>query len=106
MFMDEESFDQHELPPGFVGDRTGFLTEGGAATLVFFDDRPLALELPPTVELIVRETEPGVRAATASAVTKPATLETGLRVTVPQFVNVGDRVVIDTRTGEYSGRVR
>ncbi|HEY1191460.1 MAG TPA: elongation factor P [Gemmata sp.] len=106
VFMDEESFGQHELPPGFVGEHIGFLVEGALATLVFFNDKPLALELPPTVELAVRETEPGVRAATASAVTKPAVLITGLKVTVPQFVNIGDTVVIDTRSGAYAGRVR
>lgn len=106
VFMDEESFDQYELPPDFVGSHAGFLKEDVTATLVFFSDRPIALELPATVELSVRETEPGVRGATASAVNKPAVLETGLRLTVPQFVNAGDAVVIDTRTGEYAGRVR
>jgi elongation factor P len=106
VFMDEESFDQHELSAEFIGEHRGFLKETHPATLILFNDRPIALELPPTVELTVSETEPGVRSATASAVNKPATLETGLRVNVPQFVNVGDVVVIDTRTGEYTGRVR
>ena len=106
VFMDEESFDQHELLVDFVGSRADYLKENVSATLVLFKDRPVALELPTTVELAVRETEPGVRGATASAVPKPAILETGLRVTVPQFVTVGDVVVIDTRTGEYAGRVR
>jgi elongation factor P len=106
VFMDEESFDQHELSVAFVGARADFLKENESATLIIFNDRPVALELPPTVKLAVRETEPSVRSATASAVTKPAILETGLRVTVPQFVSVGDVVVIDTRTVEYTGRVR
>lgn len=106
VFMDEESFDQYELSSEFLGERAGFLKEDASATLVFFKDRPIALELPAVVELAVRETEPGVRAATASAVPKPAILETGLRVSVPQFVNAGDTVLIDTRTGEYAGRVR
>lgn len=106
VFMDAESFDQHALSAELVGDRAGFLRENAPATLVLFNDRPIAIELPATVELTVRETEPGVRGATASAVPKPATLETGLRVSVPQFVTVGDVVAIDTRTGEYTGRVR
>jgi elongation factor P len=106
VFMDQSSFDQHELPAALVGAAARFLKENGSASLILFNGRPVALELPTTVELTVVETEPGLRGATASAVTKPAVLETGLRVTVPQFVNVGDRVVIDTRTSAYTGRAR
>jgi elongation factor P len=106
VFMDDESFDQHELRAEFLGDQLGFVNENQTATLVLHNEKPIALELPPLVELTVRETEPGVRSATASAAPKPAILETGLRVTIPQFVKVGDVVVIDTRTAEYAGRVR
>lgn len=106
VFMDEKSFDQYELPRLFVGAGASFLKENGSAELIVFNDRPVALELPATVELIVRETEPAVRGGTASVVTKPAVLETGLRVTVPQFVSAGDVVVVDTRTAKYAGRVR
>lgn len=106
VFMDEESFDQHELLAGFVGDQAGYLKEDQLATLVLHGERPVTLDLPPTVELAVRETSPGVRAATASPVPKPAVLETGLRVTVPQFVEEGEVVIVDTRTCEYVGRVK
>ncbi|QJW92768.1 elongation factor P [Frigoriglobus tundricola] len=106
VFMDEESFDQHELPAPFVAAGANFLKENAAAELIVFNDRPVALELAATVELTVRETEPVVRGGTASVVTKPALLETGLRVTVPQFVCAGDVVVIDPRTAKYAGRVR
>ena len=70
----------------------------------FYDVEPVGIELPPTVDLVVKETVPGIKGATASAQVKPATLETGLVVQVPPFVNEGDRIRINTETGEYQGR--
>jgi elongation factor P len=106
VFMDGETFDQIELAAGFVGGKAGYLKEGDPATVVTHDGRPVSLELPPTVELRVSETEPGIRGATATGSGKPAVLETGLCLVVPQFVAVGDLVIVDTRTGEYAGRAR
>jgi elongation factor P len=72
---------------------------------VFYEDKPISLELPPTIELKVTETEPALKGATAAAQYKPATCETGLVVTVPPFIAIGELITIDTRTGEYTGRV-
>jgi elongation factor P len=71
----------------------------------FYDVEPVGIELPPTVDLIVKETVPGIKGATASAQVKPATLETGLVINVPSFVNEGDKVRVNTETGEYQSRV-
>jgi len=80
------------------------LKEGSRAEVVFHEGKPLSVELPSTVELEVKETEPGLKGATAAAQMKPAVLETGLKAQVPPFVNPGETVVIDTRSGEYVGR--
>lgn len=74
--------------------------------MTFYDGRPLSIELPATVELRVIETEPSVKGATAAAQYKPATLETGLKVTVPPFVGIGELIQVDTRTGEYLSRAK
>jgi elongation factor P len=71
----------------------------------FYESEPVGIELPPTVDLLVKETVPGIKGATASNQVKPATLETGLVVSVPPFVNEGDRVRVNTETGEYQSRV-
>jgi len=71
----------------------------------FYEEEPVGIELPQTVDLLVRETVPGIKGATASAQVKPATLETGLVVQVPPFVNEGDRIRVNTETGEYQARV-
>ncbi|MCS6849931.1 MAG: elongation factor P [Gemmataceae bacterium] len=104
VFMDTETFDQITLDPEWVGDLMLYLKEGNKAQVVFYEGKPISLELPATVELQVTETEPSVKGATAAAQYKPAVLETGLKVTVPPFIEVGDVVAIDTRTGEYLSR--
>ena len=106
VFMDTETFDQVTLAGEWVGELMLYLKEGDKAAIVFYESKPLSLELPATVELKAIETEPAMKGATAAAQYKPATLETGLKVTVPPFVNIGDKVTVDTRTGEYLSRTK
>jgi elongation factor P len=106
VFMDKESYDQITLNKEWVGDQILYLKENDDAKVTFHEDKPLSLELPNTVELKVTETELSVKGATAAAQYKPATLETGLKISVPPFVSVGDAVQIDTRTGEYLSRAK
>jgi elongation factor P len=106
VFMDSETFDQFHLSNELVGELMLYLKEGDNAHVVMYDGKPLSLDLPATVELKVVETEPSVKGATAAAQYKPATLETGLKVTVPPFVTIGEMVSVDTRTGEYLSRAK
>ncbi len=106
VFMDAETFDQITLNKEWVGDLMLYLKEGNKAHVTFHEGKPLSLELPATVELQVVETEPSMKGATAAAQYKPAILETGLKVTVPPFVNTGEMVSVDTRTGEYLSRAK
>jgi elongation factor P len=106
VFMDQETYDQITLNKDLVGDMMLYLKEGDTAQVTFHDSKPLSLDLPATVELKVVETEPSVKGATAAAQYKPATMETGLKITVPPFVNIGEVVAIDTRTGEYLSRAK
>lgn len=104
--MDNETYEQLSLSGNLLGDAVNYLRDNTAVTVVFYEDRPIAVELPNAVELAVVETSPSLRGDTVSGSSKPARLETGLSVQVPFFVNVGDRVRIDTRTGEYLERVK
>ncbi len=104
-FMDATTFEQIPLSREQVADVLPFLKEGNSVNLLRYEDRVIGVELPITVELEVRETEPGVRGDTVSGATKPATLETGAVVQVPLFVNQGDRIRVDTRTRAYIERV-
>jgi elongation factor P len=104
VFMDEESFEQLQLPRGDVADELAFLQPSSSVQLLLVDGRPSGVQLPASVELQVTDTEPGVRGDTVSNVTKPATLETGAVVQVPLFVNVGDRIKVDTRERRYMSR--
>jgi elongation factor P len=106
VFMDKETYDQTTLSKEWVGEQILYLKENDDAQVTFYDGKPLSLELPATVELKVVETEPSVKGATAAAQYKPATLETGLKVTVPPFVGVGEVIQVDTRTGEYLSRAK
>jgi elongation factor P len=106
VFMDLETYDQVTLKPDLVGELMLYMKEGNRAQVVFYEGNPLSLDLPATVELKVVETEPSVKGATAAAQYKPATLETGLKITVPPFVNVGEMVAVDTRSGEYLSRAK
>ncbi len=102
--MDTSTYEQTPLTPEQIGDGTRWLKENATLTLLSYEGRILGVELPITVELEVRETEPGFKGDTANAASKPATLETGAVVDVPLFVNQGDRVRVDTRTARYIER--
>lgn len=104
-FMDTESFDQIVLDASTVGENSRFIRENDVVDLLTYNDEPIDIELPPAVILAVSETDPGLKGDTASGATKPATLETGLVVNVPLFINVGDNLKVDTRSGEYIERV-
>jgi elongation factor P len=106
VFMDNETYDQVSLTEELVGEQILYLKENDNASVTFYDGRALSIELPPTVELKVIETEPSVKGATAAAQYKPATLETGLKITVPPFVGVNEIIQVDTRTGEYLSRAK
>jgi elongation factor P len=102
--MDAQTYDQVPLNRSQVVDVMPFLKEGNPVSLLRYEDTVIGVELPITVELEVTESEPGVRGDTVSGVTKPARLETGATVQVPLFVNQGDRIRVDTRTGNYLER--
>jgi elongation factor P len=104
IFMDEGSFEQIHLPRAEVEEELPFLQPSSSVKLLTVDGKPSGIELPAAVELEVTETEPGVRGDTVSNVTKPATVETGAVVQVPLFVNVGDRIKVDTRERRYISR--
>ena len=104
-FMDMETYEQVSLSDEEVGDAREFLKENTEVEILFIDGSPVSVELPTFMELTIVKTEPGVRGDTASGGTKPAELETGAVVQVPLFLNEGDLVKVDTRTGEYLGRV-
>lgn len=106
VLMDHETYEQLSLPAALVGEAAGFLKDSSDVTVVFYEGRPIAVELPNAVELAVVDTAPGVRGDTVSGGNKPARLETGVTVHVPLFVSVGDRIRIDTRTGQYLERVK
>ncbi|HZT07364.1 MAG TPA: elongation factor P [Chloroflexota bacterium] len=105
VFMDQETFDQLTLGSAILGDAVNYLKDGLELEILMYDDEPIGVELPITVDLQVTETEPGFRGDTASGGTKPATLETGLVVNVPLFVNTGEMIRVDTRSGTYIERV-
>ena len=106
VFMDNSSYDQFPITEEQIGDNVKWLIENENVTLLTYDGTVLGVELPITVELEVTETDPGYKGDTANAATKPATLQTGAVVDVPLFVNPGERVRIDTRSGEYVERVK
>ncbi|MCM3762739.1 elongation factor P [Alkalihalobacillus oceani] len=103
-FMDNESYEQIELPGGQIERELKFLKENMEVQIITYEGETLGVEVPNTVQLEVTETEPGIKGDTASGGTKPATLETGLTVQVPFFINQGDVLIIDTRSGAYVSR--
>lgn len=104
-FMDLESYDQLPLSSDVVGAAANYLADGSRVIIPLHDERPLGIDLPPSVELEVTYAEPGVKGDRASGATKPVTLVTGLVVQVPLFIDAGDVVKVDTRTGEYITRI-
>jgi len=103
-FMNTENYEQTHLTKDTLGDAVDYLTPNLNIKIEFFDGKAVGVELPQTVELTVVETEPGLRSATASSVTKPAKTETGLVVQVPPFINEGERIKVDTSEGAYLSR--
>jgi len=103
-FMDTATYEQIHISTEAMGDSKDYLVSDSIIRVEFYDAEPVGIELPQTVDLVVKETVPGIKGATASAQVKPATLETGLVVQVPPFINEGDRIRINTETGEYQSR--
>jgi elongation factor P len=104
-FMDSETYEQLTFPEGALSDALRWMKESDEVDVLYIDDAPADLQLPSAIDLSVAETQPGVRGDTASGGgTKPAVLETGARINVPLFIDVGDVVRVDTRTGEYVSR--
>ncbi len=104
-FMDNETYEQFVLTPAQIGDHTRFLREGLALEILTCKGNTIAIELPTSVELRVTETDPGFKGDRATAGTKPAKLETGVTLQVPLFINTGDVVKINTRTGAYQEKI-
>src|SRR5580765_3108459 len=104
-FMDTATYDQVHITAEALGDSKNYLVAESLIRVEFYDVEPVGIELPSTVDLGVKETAPGIKCATASAQVKPAILETGLVVQVPPFVNEGDKIRVNTETGEYQSRV-
>lgn len=105
VFMDMETFEQHEVPFEVVGDAQNYLLEGMTCDMVFWNGSVISVDAPRHVELVVEYCEPAARGNTATGVSKPATVETGYEVQVPAFINIGDVLKIDSRSGEYVERV-
>ena len=105
VFMDLESYDQQHVSPVALGDAADYMVENSVAVIAFYNDEIVTVEIPASVELTITETEPGIQGDRVSGATKPATLETGKVIKVPLFINQGDKVKVDTRSGDYMTRV-
>jgi elongation factor P len=103
-FMNTANYEQIQLSDEALGDSMNYLIPNATVQMEFYGSEPVGIELPPTVDLRVEDTAPGIKGATASAQVKPARLETGLTIQVPPFVNTGDMVRVNTETGEYQSR--
>jgi elongation factor P len=104
VFMDMESYEQMHAGAAQLGEKGGYLKDGMELKMLLYKGQPLDIDLPASVVLEVSETEPGVKGDTVSGATKPAQLETGITVNVPLFINIGDKIKVDTRSGDYIGR--
>ena len=105
-FMDSENYEQFPVPVESLGDAARWITDGMPVGLLFYEGRPVTVDIPNHVELEITETEPAVKGDTATNTTKSATVSTGATVQVPLFMKEGEIIKIDTRTGDYSGRVK
>ena len=105
-FMDPKSYDQVEVPLSVLGNDILYLKEGESVEVLFWDEKPLSVVLFPNVVLGVSECDPGVKGNSATNIYKPATLENGLKLKVPLFIKVGDKIKVDTRTGDYLERAK
>jgi len=105
VFMDTQSYEQTHVPDRVVGEVANYLLENQNATVAVHDGAPLYVELPPSVELVITYTEPGLQGDRSTGGTKPATLETGAQIQVPLFLSQGEKIKVDTRDGGYLGRI-
>jgi elongation factor P len=103
-FMNAETFEEVTISLEMIGDGQYYVKEGMEVQLSMHDENPIGIQLPQTVNLTIVDTEPGIKGATATNSPKPAKTETGLQLTVPQFINVGDEIIVKTETGEYFSR--
>ena len=106
VFMDPVNFEQVEVPVKVLGDQFLYLKEGEGINILFWGDKALSIELPVNIVLTVAQADPGVRGNSATNLYKPAVLENGLKVKVPLFIKTGDKIKVDTRTGEYIERFK
>ena len=104
VFMDTESYEMLNVAPAVLGDAAKFLLDNGQAMLAMHEGEVLYVELPVTVEIVVSHTDPGLQGDRSTGGTKPATLETGAEIKVPLFITTGEKIKVDTRTGDYLGR--
>ena len=105
VFMDTETYDQVNIKPVALGDAADYLIENAVAIIATYEGEIVSVEIPAAVELEISQTEPGIQGDRVSGARKPATLQTGKVIQVPLFINIGDRVKVDTRTGDYITRV-
>jgi elongation factor P len=105
VFMDQESYDQINIKPAALGDAADYLIENSVAIIATYEGEIVTVEIPASVELEIAVTEPGIQGDRVSGARKPATLQTGKVIQVPLFINIGDRVKVDTRSGDYITRV-
>src|SRR3989339_37249 len=106
VFMDPKNYEQVGVSSEVVGSEASYLLEGTIVNILFWDERPLWIELPPKMEFTVKETDPGVKGNSVSNLYKDAVLDNGVKTRVPLFINQGDKVLIDTRDGSYAERVK
>jgi len=104
VFMDMTDYDQPRIPAGVVGDAANYLLEEQTVTIAFNEGTPLYVDMPTAVELVIKHTDPGLQGDRSTGGTKPAELETGATIQVPLFISTGEKVKVDTRTGQYLGR--
>lgn len=104
VFMDQESYEQLNLPAEFLEGQAGYLLPNGDVRVNMHNERPIGIDLPTSVVLTISDTEPGIKGATATGSYKPAKMETGINVAVPQFVETGEKIKVNTDTGEYMER--
>ena len=104
IFMDQESYEQLNLAADFLEGQSGFLLPNGNVKVNMYNERPIGIELPASVVLSITETEPGIKGATATGSYKPANMETGITVMVPQFIETGEKIRVNTDSGEYMER--
>ncbi|MEC7911536.1 MAG: elongation factor P [Pseudomonadota bacterium] len=104
-FMNPSTYEQIEIPSKIIGNSKKWLVGQECCEVVIWDNEPISIEPPPFVELVIAKSDPGIKGDTVSGASKPAELETGITIQVPLFVEEGEKIKVDTRSGEYSGRV-